>query len=333
MDIGSIFEEARSLYIYHPECNKTPASNLSYGDDTRSIKTLSKLDVIACYDKGMFTNSDLQIANVVAKNIFASQGMVEKYIEHMTATKSEKESVPIIQSMNYLKDRLKTLTKANILIKYSYNALPHEGKEFYKHSYYLVSPHGYNFLKKIVGFSENYDEYLAVTPIDEVFKYLSAVMVSQGFFAQAGFKDYKMNVPFYRKEKKQLHYIYSLIDVQKDEVDYKVVLEPIKFRFDRNRISEKDWVESIHKRFILLKEYINHMISKGTSSFGIIIACEDIKGIKNAGLFVNKYLSDYLPYIYLTTDGVVSLKGIKNAFISISSDGELRHIVPPFISD
>jgi hypothetical protein len=202
-DIRSMFDAAKSKFCYHPEYDKQYTKTLADEDSTKAIKTLSKQEVIYLYERSFFTDSDLQIVKLIADHLFATQGMIEKSIRRFSANSGSEQYVPIIGELKNLKTRLTSLVKAGILVKYLFDVpkpssgAGEEGENGkFTYSYYLVSPHGYNFLKRVLNYGGSYDEYLSITPLDEVFKYLSTNAVGQALYDVPGFLGMDIQVPF-----------------------------------------------------------------------------------------------------------------------------------------
>lgn len=319
-NIPELFNAAKSFFIYHPDLNQTAVDNLAYEDPSKTIKTLSKLDVQYLYDTKYFSLSDLHIAKVVAKHVFVTQSMVKRYIDYCYKMTSAKEYMPVINDVDALKLRLQILAKAGILTRYAFDTYHYEYEDkLLKMSYYLVSPHGYNYLRRILDYKEPYDEYLAITPIEEVFKCLAVNSVCLSFLKIEAFRDYNLDFPFYIKEFKSKEKIYGVVDVVSDNINRKVIIEPFKLTYNKMRISEETFKLELNKRFKILKEYIGYLQSKGYTNNDIIFVCEDFDGIKKAGKMANHYLPEYMETIYFTTDVMANQFRPSLAYVKIKN--------------
>lgn len=329
-DVRTMFDEYKSVFMYYQGCEKVPTvKNVPGGDSYKIIKTLNKMEVTSLYDSKLFTDSDLHIVKIVANNLFATQKMIEKAIFLNNARSNESTYVPMIADLEFLKSRLTDLVKANILIKYIFQVPRSDNSGNYINlSYYLTSPHGYNFIKRILNFDKNYDEYLAVTPIEEVFHYLSTGSVCQEFMKLSGVT-YEVDMPFYSKNTKKLNKLYGKISMNKDGVEYRIVVEPLKFLFNRNRISEDDFIRNLNTRFLIVKEYLQTLLAKADKKFYLIFVCDDYAGLRNACILADRNLKEYMPYIYFTTDKLCS-RGLDEALIQIK-DGIFICNKPEFL--
>lgn len=330
IDIMEMFERTKSQFVYHPGYDKTVVSNLAYDDPSKTIKILSKQEVQYLYDSNYFTDSDLQIANVVAKHVFATQGMIKKYIDYFHKVKTDMDAVPLISDMNSLKGRLQVLVKAGILSRYLFT-VPHflEADKEFQMSYYLVSPHGYNYLKRILNNGQSYDEYLGITPLDEVFKYLCVNIFCQSLLDIKNFKNYTIERSFYSNQSRKKHAIYGVIDMEKDSCKKKIIVEPFRINYNPNRFSINEFNNNLINRFNLIKEYGNMLMSKG-EDYDVMFVCEDFEGLKKAAKFVSNRIPELQEKIYFSTDGMACFYKASSIFIKLKGNS-LINSVPEYI--
>lgn len=331
-NISDLFDSARSLFIYHPNLNKEVVANLAYDDATKNLKTLTKLEVQYLYDTGFFSLSDLHIVKIVAKHVFVTQSMVKKYIDYNNKYADGVNRVYITSDIDNIKNRLTNLVKAGVLTRYIFYTYHYEHTDkLMKMSYYLVSPHGYNYIKRILNYKEPYDEYLAVWPIEEVFKFLVVNTVCQRFLTEKSFKEYNIDFPFYIKELKSKERIYAVIDVAVEDGSKKVIVEPFKLNYNNMRISENEFKMELNNRFKVLKEYIQFLQGNGYVSNDIIFVCEDFKGIKQAAKMATHYLPEYLDNIYYTTDVMATCYRPEIAYVKLKNNSLITSS-PEYIS-
>lgn len=326
IEVIGLIEKSTTPFMYHDRIDLV---------QDKINNSLSKEEVVLLYERNFFTISDLLIAKIVAKYVYASELHVKKAIKYFHETAAEDDKVGLIsadEADKALKGRLEQLCKADIIKRYRYQALKEYG-ELKLQSYYFVSPHGYNYIKRIVNFKENYDEYLAIRPIEDVFNYLSINTVISSFYEHNCLKKFENDVPFYSKDKRIKTNIYSIVETEANGVKHKIYLEPLRFRFNDNRISKNEWKENIIERLGILKEAV--LKHNDNSIKYIIFICEDIKGLQIGVSYVLQYLQDIKDICLFTTDGVVFTSGLENAMVCLSdSDGSniaLKHIKPPFI--
>ncbi|MGE4282817.1 MAG: hypothetical protein AB7G87_03775 [Clostridia bacterium] len=330
LDIMSLYTDTQSLFVYSPYSDKISTKTLANKDSSKAIKTLSKAEVMYLYDSKTFTDSDLQLAKIVAKNIFCTVPMLVKSLAHFTKYKTKNNTIAIMNeyasesARQLLRGRLDVLVSANILNKYFFPVKKiRNGEEVSGNmGYYLVSPHGYNFLKRILNFNDNYDEYLSITPLEDVFKYLTTSTICQAFYEIPGFIDYNIDIPFYCKTQKKLTRIYGAVTLEKDDSKYKIIVEPVKFNFNQFRITQQEWEKFIHEHLEVLKAYLDGLLVK-QKQFRVLIACEDIEGLQNSAKLIYQYLKDYLPYIYFTMDAIAFSYGVDKTCIQMKENGNL----------
>lgn len=327
MEVIGLIEKSTTPFMYHNQMDlKQDVIN----------KSLGKAEVMLLYENNYFTVSDLLIAKIAAKYVYSSEIHIKKAIEHFHKTAKDDDRVALISIDEYqrgIKSRLGQLCKADILKRYMYQAFKEYG-ELRPQSYYFVSAHGYNYIKRIVNFKGNYDEYLAIRPIEEALSYLSVNTVISSFYEYDSFKGFENDVSFYSKDKQSKASIYSIVETEVNGLKYKIYLEPLKFNFNDNRISKNEWKENIIERLEILKEAV--LKDKDNNSIKyIMFICEDIKGVQIAVTYVREYLADIKGICLFTTDGVVFTSGLERSIVSIvDTQGEniaLEHIKPPFI--
>lgn len=315
-----LLQEAESLYMYHDSSVRTPSAK---------ARPLSKSDVISEYDSGRFTNSDLQVVKLVAKNVFCTQGMIDKEINHYNKN-NHGTGVSLMEAVNMnLKSRLTDLVKCDILKKYTYQTPGLKKGDMFTYSYYLTSGHGYNFLKRILKYDGNYDEYLAIKPLEEVLKYLSVVSTVQTLYDIKGYTNSCIDKPLILKDKHVKTNLYGIVDVSRDEKVCRIVLEPIKFNHNKEIISDADWMKDIEFRFGVLKSYMQMLFSK--CEFAVLILCDDIGGLSRAGEMALRLVPDFINYIYFSTDAVITRHGFDAAMLKLKENGDMVSAVPEFI--
>jgi len=320
VDILDILQNTSSLYMYHDSCEKTPSAK---------SKPLSKNDVIAEYDSGKFTNSDLQIVKLVAKNVFCTQGMIEKEIKHYNKV-NHGSGVMLMDTVEVnLKSRLTDLVKCDILKKYTYTTPDLKTGNMFNYSYYLTSPHGYNFIKRILKYNDNYDEYLAIKPLEEVLKYLSVVATVQSLYDLEGYISNVIDKPLFLKDKRIMTNLYGYVDFERKKKQCRLVLEPVKFKHNKEIISDADWLKDIEFRYSVLKAYMQSLMGK--YEYAVLLLCDDIEGIKRAGELALKIIPEYINYIYFSTDAVVVRYGVDAALLQLKENGDMVVDIPEFL--
>lgn len=311
----------RSPYIYLN--GKTTSRAVNTDDSSEGLKSLSKNDVHCMYLNNIFTLSDLQIARFVAENVYATVPILKKAINYYHNRTRDKDKVALSIQTNYLKERLDSgLCRGQILYKTVFYSAKSNGEETKtKMSYYTCSPHGYNYLKRIVGFDKTYDEYTGVLGIDQVFKYLSSIVICQTFYESDVFKGYEIcNQEFTLNNKtgRKFYSPYGKVYLDTPDRPTKYIIEPFSLSFNRLRISEKSYITDVTSRFASIKEYLGRSMVKYDAY--VIFTCEDIKGIKAAVELSKKYLPESLDRILFTIDKEADASGIQKSCLKCTGD-------------
>lgn len=313
----------RSPYIYLS--GKTTSDAVNTDNTREKLKSLSKNDVHCMYKNNVFVLSDLQIAKFVADNIFATVPILRKAIEHYHKTVKSNERVALTNKLEYLKERLDDgLCKAQILYKnVFYNAMNKNQEVKTKASYYTCSPHGYNYLKRTVGFDKTYDEYTGILSIDQVFKYLSTITVCQAFYESKDFINYEICNQEYTVNQKTGRKYFSpygkvYLNNPGNDMKTKYIIEPFFLSFNNYRISEKAYIDDVNERFVNVLAYLDSNIAKYDTK--LIFSCEDIKTLKVAIDLLKKYRDFNYDCIYFTIDREANASGIKKSCLQFDGD-------------
>lgn len=307
--------DCRSPYIYLD--GKTTSEAVNTDNTIERLKSLSKNDVHCMYKNNIFVLSDLQIAKFVAENIFATVPILKKAISHYFATAKTNEKIALSANLGTLKERLDDgLCRAQILYKNVFYNSSSKGQPKSKSSYYTCSPHGYNYLKRIVNFDKTYDEYTGVLAIDQVFKYLSTITVCQTFYESKNLINYEIcNQEFTVNQKtgRKFYSPYGKVYLKgpDEERNIKYIIEPFFLSFNRFRISEKEYINDIYSRFQNAVNYLQMQMTKYDAK--IVFACEDIKSITVAIELIKKYNATNLDNIYFTIDREADSAGISKS--------------------
>lgn len=301
-----LIKKSTSPFIYHNEVNVEADKN---------NKNLSKDDVLFLYNQDTFVLSDLHIVKMIAQYSFLTQIQIFSAIQ---AYLNKYPNIPLVKDVDGLRNRLRYLTKSALIRRYHFQALDKNKNQLKKQSYYCVSPHGYNYIKRIVNFKEKYNEYIAATPIDEVFKFLSTGVVIQALINKSSSITFTMNKQVYVKEIKSIYDIYGEIKNKVNNIDYRVLIEPFKLRYDKNRMTEIEWKNNLNERIDFIKTYFSRY-SADVSPY-VIFSCEDLEGLKQAMKIIKDPLEDYLDSIYFTTDAILFFYGLDNALIKVVND-------------
>ena len=308
-----LFMNYRSLFTYVNGIAYKAAS----GDSAQpELKSLSKNDVNCLYLNNVFSISDLHIAKIVAENIFSTVPIIGRSINYYHRTTPDNDKVALVQQMEHIKERLdKHLCRSQILYKTVYTVQSSRGSQDSKkkiYAYYTCTPHGYNFLKRIVGFSKTYDEYTGVLCIDQAFRYLSVVTVCQHFYKVPGFENYQVQNQEYTvnvKTGRKWYSPYGIVKINNGNNPVKVVVEPFHLSFNRNRVSETDYVNDLKNRFTDLNDYMQKVTAEG--KVYIIFSCEDIQSVKAAVELTKQYLPLFTDNVYFTIDRLGEEIGIE----------------------
>jgi len=297
-DLLKFLKDTQTPFLYHEDINKAFC---------KDNKNLTKEEVLVRYETNEFTISDLIIVQALAKIVFGTKEMILKVLENLSKEYPDK---PILVDSKALKGRLSKLVKSAVMKRFTF----HLQSDKRTHSYYCVSPHGYNYIKRIFRFKDKYDEYIAVTPIDEVMKCLAATSVAQEFTTKSSFIDFQIGKNFYIKEK-GLFTLYAEVETLVGGEKKHTLIEPLYFKYDKNRISEKELQESLIERMEVISTYFSKRME--TNMPTIFFVCENIGGIRRAMALGAEYLASYKNYIYYTTDAVVHNVGIEKSLMRI----------------
>lgn len=291
-DILNILKETQTPFMYHEDLNLEYCSN---------NKSLNKEEVLVKYYTNYFTVSDLVIVKALSKIVFGTNTMIWKVLELF---KRKYPKMPVLTDAKLLKNRLTVLTKSSIIKRFKF--IPIGGNS--PHSYYCITPHGYNYIKRIMNFKDKYDEYIGVTPPDEVMKYLASVAVAEEFIDHDSFIDFNVDVSFYTKEL-GLQNIYVEVKTNVNDKENTIIIEPLYFKFDTNRMSEEEYMLNLRERLRVIEKYISTKVEDDTPT--IMFVCENVSGIKQAMELASEHLALYKNYMYFTTDSVTHKMGVK----------------------
>ncbi|WP_459195639.1 hypothetical protein [Wukongibacter baidiensis] len=302
-NIMDLINKSTSPFIYHDEVDAKADKN---------NKNLSKDDVLFLYNQDGFVLSDLHIVKLIAKYTFATQIQIFNAIQ---ICRNKYPDIPLVDDIDGLRNRLKHLTKSALIRRYQFQALDQRTGKLKQQSYYCVSAHGYNYIKRIVNFKDKYDEYIAVTPVDEVFKYLTTGVVIQTLINRNPSLGFKTNKQLYIKELRNLYDIYGEVKSKINGANHSVVIEPFKTRYNKNRMTEEEWKSNLTGRMEFIKAYFTKNSVENIPH--VVFACEDLMGLKEAMKTVIDCLEGYLDNVYFTTDAVLFFYGLDKALIKI----------------
>lgn len=309
-----LIEKSLTPFKYHDEvvCNE------------KHFKMPDKNDVMYSYNTNFFNISDLHIVYVIARLHFSTMEVIVSTTKYLSKTKQLSGKVTV--DADFIKSRIGTLIKSGLVKRYKF--FPYKNKVVGNKglsSYYLVTGHGYNFLKRILYYREPYDEYLAITPIEDVFKFLSANVVVAAAFNCIGFKGFYNNKRHFIKSTRDLLTTFSILDFEIEEEKYKLYVEPIKLSFNQQRISRENLKENI----IMRLEFLKNIVMTGTNEKKyILFLAEDLEGLQYVSGFVKEYLFDYMEYIYLGTDASIYLNSFENSLIQLVLDDDKVRLTP-----
>ncbi len=305
----------RSPFVF---VNGSSTSTVYSGNGTdKELKSLSKNDVNFMYYNNVFTLSDLHVVKYVAENIFCTVPMLKRSIKHYHETTEDSQKVILSVNTEHLKERLDTgLCRAQILVKTLFashrkaSAGDNNRKEYM--SYYTCTPHGYNFIKRLIGYDRPYDEYSSILALDQVFKYLSVITVCQTFYDIPGFKNYKINNQEYTvniKTGRKYYSPYGVVNLEAENNRTKVIIEPFFRSYNKSRISGNAYIAEVKERFANIGDYLQ----KNFDMTHLIFSCEDISAIKAAVDLTKEYLPGCTNKVYFTIDKEANKNGIENA--------------------
>lgn len=304
-----IIKNNKSLYLYNDNIDVTLAD---FNGE------LNKEDILANYYRNKFTLSDLFIVEAIATLTFADKGLIIKQLELMR----KKEPDKLIYSIDseYKKDgeivsRLEVLCKNSLVRCFKFNVGPRS--KVYK-SYYCVTPHGYNYLKKIINRTEAYDDYIGVTPIDEVFKFLSAATVAVIGADSPYFKNMYTNNKFYIQETKKNTFTYAELLFEKDNKKRYMLIEPYFLNYHKGRLTEEAQLKHLEKRMETVTKYISARTLEIQPI--IVFVCENMNGIRSLCNAIFKYFKYNYSNIYFTTEYLVfKRQDLKSSLFGIKS--------------
>lgn len=330
LDLKNLLSLSKSPYTYNTEHSKERTDR----DSERQGKGLSKHDINYYWDQGYFTTSDLQLVKLVAENVFCSTRMLKKSLL-LFRRSSENKDISILSDEKNLRDRLRVLVKCELLIKYTLrnniDFTASNSKTDVEH-YYCVSPHGYNYIKRQLYFNRNYDEYLCSTPIEEVFKYLSAVMACQAISCVDGSIDYVIDTPFYSKLLKRKVSLYGIVKADKNDKKFTVIVEPIKFEYEPKKITKVVWDNLIVERFLILKEAICELQKDNPSTnIRVMFVCNDLRSINKSVTLAKSNLFEHLSSSYFVIDAVVDKYSLTSTCIQVDCNNNVAAVTPEFV--
>ena len=311
MDVNSLLvdlNEAVSPFLYHPE------------HDTRldkDCKGLSKEEVITRYHMNEIADTDLLIAKALAKIVFGTTDLINKAVEVQRIREPEKK---LTEDRGALKGRLGALVKTGLVKKFKYRCL-HDGRE---HAYFCLNGHGYNFLKRIYRFTDRYDEYLSITPFDEVVKWMATATAVLSAAKEPTVTRYQMGQPYFSKEAGR-HNLYGELETLVGGQKQLVLFEPIFFHRNEERITVNEQEAFQKERLAVVGDYLTKRYVENPN---VIIVCEDKEGLKKAMAICAKEFPSAIHHFYFTTDVLVHRHGLRNSLMRIA---ELKNGAPGVI--
>jgi len=325
------FEEYSSKFTYHPDClvRNTGHKGITSAQILKGY--MSKSEVIALYDINTFTLSDLQIIKIIADNTFCTDNMLLSLLG-MYRDNIENKKLAIYQDNNeisLLRSRLKILCKYLLISKFEFYPKTNTKESM---TYYTVMPHGYHFIKNVLNYTERYDEYVAITPIEEVFSYLSTVNVCLYCKENvANFISYKTDKQEYIKSLQSKNKFHGQIKFTSEgKKPVRLIIESPRYRFNEFRITETDWLNQIIYRFKSLNYYLENQIKRGEEETNILFVCEDMRGIQNTVKIVKRYIPNYIHRILYTIDEAFVQIGVTHSILK-EKDDKLDFFTPEFI--
>ncbi len=327
LDLKNLLAQSKSPYIYRTEHSKERTSR----DSSKQGKELSKHEVNYYWDEGYFTVSDLQLVKLVAENVFCSTKMLKKSLL-IFRRNTENKDIAILSDESYLRDRLRVLVKCEMLIKYTLRLNIDDVANKDVEHYYCVSPHGYNYIKRQLYFNKKYDEYLSSLPVEEVFKYLSTVMACQSFSTVKGFEKYLIENSFYSSTLKKMVKLYGEVKVTTSSGKHVIIVEPLKFEYERQKITKQTWENLIVERFTILKEGLLEVQKENPdANISFMIVCNDLSGINKAASLAKTYLCEYLHCIYFVIDTIIEKYSFSSTCIQIDGNNKVSASTPNFV--
>lgn len=285
-----ILQSGETPYLYFDETNVELASNNG---------ELSKEDIVVKYYNNVFTLSDLCIVEAVAKLSFAERYLIRLQLIRDKKEDSEKliSDAADITKDDILRNRLNILTKCSILRRFKFVSRTGGIK-----TYYCCTAHGYNYLKRILNRKDGYDEYISVTPIDEVLKYLSANTVGLIASNSKNCKGMYAKNAYFSKETGKVD-LYNELVYEKNEKKRYILLEPFFMQYQKGRLTTRSYEKFAADRVKLVKSYIS---SKNSELPAVVVfLCENMEGIYKLAEHLNKNFKENLSRFYFTTDYLV----------------------------
>lgn len=323
-DVMQVIEASITPFMYHDEINVR-------ADDA---KAFDRNEVLYNYNTKAFTDSDLQLVKILASQVFSTLTQLSSAVKYETNKRPYLKNMITIEQDN-IKSRLGKLCKSGIVQKYKY--LPYkkalEGSTT-PASYYFVTPHGYNYIKRILHFDRPYDEYLGAYPVEEVFKYLSANTVLCAMFQSQKMLSFENFKRVYWQSEKKVIPIYSQAETEVDGIKNEILFEPLKFKFNEQRLHRDEMKEFLNKRIQFLAEYLDEV--EADINRYLVFLAEDISGIKiAANLIADSPLIDLSNQVFITTDAAAHMVGdVSSILLTLQrSEGKLglKSVQAPFL--
>lgn len=294
----SIFKEKKSPFLYHDNIN------VEYSPKNGN---LNKEEVIVRYYTKSFTDSDLVIVNALARITFGTKELIWKALELESKRYPDR---PVMTDEKNFNQRLEVLTKCCLIRKFFFYNV-----SGVKQSYYCVTAHGYNFIKRKLNFKSKYDDYLSITTADEVMRHLAAVSSALEFLRSSKFLEISTDIPYYIKDD-GLKKLYAEVITKGESRNNYILFEPFYLAYDKKRFNEQEFNEYLEDRINVVTNYIKDKGEQG--NVFVILICEGLAGITRAMNVVAKKLLLHKKAIFYTTDGGVYSVGIGNALISLN---------------
>ena len=316
-------EEWESEYSFHVD--------LQHISDLTQNVVLNKLEVLDWYDRGHISVSDLYIVYAVSMLTFANTYQI---IDYITLWKEHNKDIPIPSTMDKdsIVSRLKTLCGGSFLRRHKFTNINGEPRD-----YFYTTPHGNNFLKKLLYFKGNYDEYLGAIHIQEVLKYLSINQISLKVIESIAAK-YPIEVsskPFFTthslyfdKATRSTVEIYGFFNLK--DRNKRILLEPFRMKYDELCYSKNQMVTLAEERFEFLKRYISDFVrdNSGSESLNVVFVCENLASIKILAKQISKWDEYFYSYVSFTTDKLIRDKGLENSSFKVKlDDGKVKLVI------
>lgn len=264
-------------------------------------------------NRGEITYSDMHLVSALADLKFATRDHIAEYLQYYRS-KGPDLVVSDGKRSEYadnLTDRLKVLSKCGMVWKFTYT-MTLGGKEI-RRSYYTPSDSGYKVITRSLSFKEKYDGIQCVHPIENVFGHLAVNSILPSFFKLPSFVELQSHESTFVKQKRvvlNLHQVVKFSD--KTGRDRKVMIEPMRFNYNKARLREDHFERDINDRLLLCRIFIENHRAKQPY---VLFVCEDVQGVEKTLAKLENSNFPYMENVLLCVDEVIYNIGFKDSII------------------